>query len=198
MTGARDTSPSFADKVTLRGVRVLLRPVSAGDAPGLLSCSRETLRLTGSHGEMTLSGLEHWYASRADHPDRLDLSIVSVETGRWLGEVVLNELHRDNRSCGFRILLAQEEDYGRGYGTEATSLVLRHAFETVGVNRVELEVYDPNPRAAQVYEKVGFVLEGTRRQALRWEGQWVDAHVMSILAEEWASHRGQPGVDPQT
>ena len=67
---------------------------------------------------------------------------------------------------------------------------MRHAFEDQGLNRVELEVYDFNPRARRVYEKVGFVHEGTRRQALHFENAWIDAHQMSILAGEWADHRG--------
>jgi RimJ/RimL family protein N-acetyltransferase len=53
-----------------------------------------------------------------------------------------------------------------------------------GVNRVELEVYDLNPRARHVYGKVGFVHEGTKRQALLWDGEWVDAHIMAILASD--------------
>ena len=67
---------------------------------------------------------------------------------------------------------------------------MRHAFEDQGLNRVELEVYDFNPRARHVYEKVGFVHEGVRRQALLFEDAWIDAHGMSILAHEWSEHSG--------
>jgi RimJ/RimL family protein N-acetyltransferase len=70
--------------------------------------------------------------------------------------------------------------------------VLAHAFERVRVHRIELVVFSFNPRARRVYEKVGFVAEGTRRQALLWDGEWVDAQVMGILAEEWSRHRGHP------
>jgi RimJ/RimL family protein N-acetyltransferase len=67
-----------------------------------------------------------------------------------------------------------------------------HAFDVVGVHRVELEVYTFNPRARHVYEKIGFVHEGTKREALYWDGQWIDAHTMAVLAYEWAAHRGHP------
>ena len=70
--------------------------------------------------------------------------------------------------------------------------MLAHAFETVGLNRVSLEVYAFNPRARRAYERLGFVHEGTLRQALLWDGAWVDAEVMSILASEWSRHRGRP------
>jgi RimJ/RimL family protein N-acetyltransferase len=179
-------SPSFADKPTLRGDLVLLRPVGPEDVPGLVELlhDQESSRLTGSHGEFSLEVAERWYATRGEHDDRLDLAIVELESADYVGEVVLNELDPVNRSCGFRISLVGPRAFGRGYGTEATRLVLDHAFDVVGLNRVELEVYDFNPRARHVYEKVGFTHEGTKRQALHWDGQWVDAHLMAMLAED--------------
>jgi RimJ/RimL family protein N-acetyltransferase len=155
----------------------------------------EAMRLTGSHPRPELTSREfmrEWYATRADHDNRLDLAVVARATGLFVGEVVLNELDPDNESCNFRILLFGDANRDRGLGTEATRLILRHAFENVGLHRVDLEVYDFNPRARRVYEKVGFVFEGTRRDALHWYGEWIDAHVMSILAPEWAQHHGYP------
>jgi RimJ/RimL family protein N-acetyltransferase len=55
----------------------------------------------------------------------------------------------------------------------------------VGVHRIELEVYDFNPRARHVYEKAGFVYEGTKRDTLHWDGEWIDCHVMGLLERDW-------------
>ena len=177
---------------------MLLRPVSAADVDFIPDEDPEAMRLTGSHPRPDRSSrvfMREWYATRADHDDRLDLAVVDRASGRFAGEVVLNELDSDNQSCNFRILLCGAENRGRGLGTEATRLILAHAFETVGLHRVGLEVYEFNPRARRVYEKAGFVYEGTRRDALLWGGEWIDAHSMSILAHEWAQHRGS--VDPR-
>jgi RimJ/RimL family protein N-acetyltransferase len=186
---------SLADKPTLRGEKVLLRPVAAADVAAALDPDPEADRFTGSHprpGAFTVEKREEWYATRADHDDRLDLAVVDLATGSYTGEVVLNELDPDNESCNFRILLFYPRNRSRGLGTEATRLILGHAFETVGLHRVDLEVFAFNPRARRVYEKVGFVYEGTKRDALRWDGEWIDADVMSILAGEWAVHQGYP------
>ncbi|ETA71059.1 GNAT family N-acetyltransferase [Actinospica robiniae] len=184
-----ETEISFADKATLVGNLVLLRPVGVADVPGLLELLRdpESARMTGTHmdSEPDARAAEDWYATRAEHDDRLDLAIVERAGGAYVGEVVLNELDPVNRSCGFRICLVGPRAFGRGFGSEATRLALTHAFETVGVNRVELEVYAFNPRARHVYEQAGFVHEGTKRQALRWDGEWVDAHLMALLASDW-------------
>jgi RimJ/RimL family protein N-acetyltransferase len=179
---------NFARKPVLTGDLVTLRPVRAADAAGLFAMDDETARLTGSHASTepawTLEHLEQWYASRAGHDDRLDLSIIERATGEWAGEVVLNELNTRNQSCGFRIALPGPRFYGRGLGTEATRVVIDYAFDVVGLHRIELEVYAFNPRARHVYEKAGFVHEGTMRDALRWNGTWVDCHLMAMLATD--------------
>jgi RimJ/RimL family protein N-acetyltransferase len=185
---------SFAFKPLLSGSRVTLRPVTAADAAGLFAMDDETARLTGSPraGDdpgWTLENLQSWYASRAEQDDRIDLSVIERATGEWAGEVVLNELNVRNESCGFRIALQGPRFYGRGLGTEATRLVTDYAFGVAGLHRIELQVYDFNPRARHVYEKIGFVPEGTLREALRWDGEWVDCHLMGMLASDWERRR---------
>ena len=71
-------------------------------------------------------------------------------------------------------------------GSEATRLIVDYAFVELGVHRIELEVFAFNPRAIAVYEKLGFVHEGVRRHALLWDGEWIDALVMSIVATDRA------------
>jgi RimJ/RimL family protein N-acetyltransferase len=186
---------SLAAKPVLTGDKVLLRPVQQADAAWLTDPDPEGERFTGSHPrELTQADKERWYATRGDFADRLDLAVVDRATGDFAGEVVLNDLAAENKSCNFRIYLVGMHNRSRGLGTDATRLILAHAFETVGLHRVELEVYEFNPRARRVYDKVGFVYEGTKRDALCWDGEWVDAHTMSILAGEWAVHHGYPDL----
>ncbi|MEU6095001.1 GNAT family protein [Streptomyces sp. NPDC047079] len=185
----------FLTKPTLRGKRVLLRPVTVDDAPALMPIFRdaETSRLTGHHGgsERDEARIHAWYATRRDQDDRLDLAVVDQTTGNVIGEAVLNEWDPGNESCNFRICLVPGV-HGHGSGTEATRLIVGYGFESLRLHRISLEVYAFNPRARRVYEKVGFVPEGVLRHALLWDGEWVDAAVMSILAPEWFRHRGHP------
>ncbi len=69
----------------------------------------------------------------------------------------------------------------KAYGTEAARLAVDYGLHTLNLHRIELEVYDFNPRARHVYEKIGFVVEGVRRDALLWDGEYHDAILMSIL-----------------
>ena len=188
----------FSRKPELKGSSVTLRPVTVEDVPVLHEALRdaELAKLTGlihrlaevDQERWSLTDLESIYRGWTDASDRVVWAVVENSTGAVIGESVLNDLDVGNRSCGFRIWISGARD--RGLGTEATRLTLRHAFEDQGLNRVELEVYDFNPRARHVYDKVGFVHEGVKRQALHFEDTWIDAHGMSILASEWAEHRG--------
>jgi RimJ/RimL family protein N-acetyltransferase len=197
------TGTPFADKPTLTGDRAVLRPFGDGDLHAMAEAiaDPEVGRLTGSVNSSSQPAddgfdedrLREWYSSRNAQTDRLDLAVVDRESGECVGEAVLNEWEPENASCNFRILIGPR-GRDRGLGTEATRLILAHAFETIGLHRVSLEVYAFNPRAQRAYEKVGFVREGVRRDALRFDGGFVDSVLMSVLAPEWEQHRGRPAL----
>ncbi|MET7952241.1 GNAT family protein [Micromonospora sp. NPDC005324] len=199
---AAEQIANFSVKPTLTGMKVLLRPFVAEDIQHLLAALRdpEAALLTGSaHSDGDLARWDaaseerarQWYNTRNQQTDRLDLAVVDRAHGECVGEVVLNEWNEENRSCNFRTVLGPT-GRNRGLGTEATRLIVRYGFEQLGLHRISLEVYSFNPRARRAYDKVGFVAEGVLRHVLRYNDDWIDATVMSILAHEWANHGGRP------
>ncbi len=184
----------FAAKPTLVGELVVLRPVRGDDAEAIGAIIRdpEVAALTGTvHARdevpaFTPAQLRAAYEGWAEASDRLVLAVIDRASGALVGEVVLNDWDEANRSCGFRTFLGAA-GRGRGLGTEATRLIVRYAFDELGLHRIALNVYDFNPRARHVYEKVGFVHEGTGREALRFDDGWVDVHFMAILASDGAA-----------
>lgn len=192
----RFVTADFTAKPTLEGDLVTLRPIRAEDADAVDAIIREDTeiaRLTGSVGSsseepMTLpiAKLREVYAGWAAADDRLVLGVVDRASGDLVGEVVLAGWDEANRSCWFRTLIGAA-GRGRGLGTEATRLIVDHGFRMLGLHRITLEVYDFNPRARHVYEKVGFVHEGTGREALLFDGEWVDVHFMGLLESDWTT-----------
>ena len=79
--------------------------------------------------------------------------------------------------------------HDKGYGTEAMSWMLDWAFLTAGLHRVELTVYEWNERAQKVYQRLGFVDEGRKRESLWKGGRWWDTIFMGILAREWEARK---------
>ncbi|WP_122263531.1 GNAT family N-acetyltransferase [Ornithinimicrobium cerasi] len=188
----------FTSPARLTGELVELRPADGRDAARLhaLMADPEVGRLTGStHGDDPADAGPSWSADRlaevydrwAAAEDRIVWVIVERSTGATVGEALLLDHDPANRSLGYRLWISGARD--RGLGTEVTRLAVDHAFATLGAHRVELEVYAFNPRARRVYEKVGFVLEGTRREALRYGDGWVDAHLMAVLEPDWRAAR---------
>ncbi|MCA9996054.1 MAG: GNAT family N-acetyltransferase [Anaerolineales bacterium] len=175
------------DKPVLRGSLVTLRPLTIDDAPAILASmdDAETMRLTGTQQQFTLAQVEAFCRSVVGADDRADYAITLGDDPTYIGEVVLNDLDWTNRTANFRIALAGRRYFGQGYGSEATRLMLAYGFRQLALHRIELEVYDFNPRAQRVYEKAGFVREGVRRDVLLWDGAYYSAIMMSILAPEY-------------
>lgn len=186
----------FSVKPVLTGDRTVLRPFTEDDAAVMAEIIEdpEVVRFTGEASEeFSLERLRSWYGSRSAQNDRLDLAVTDRATGELVGEVVLYEWDATARSCTFRTLVGPR-GRGRGIGTEATQLIVGHGFEQLGLHRIQLEAYGHNPRALRVYEKVGFVVEGVRREADFRDGQWLDWVMMAVLDHEWAAHHGRPDV----
>lgn len=197
-------SPEFRTKPTLRGERVTLRPISGEDAEGIrpLLVDPEVLHLTGKVHSSTpteddlekfsLHRLEQIYEWWAEDELRQVWVIIDTENDQLVGEAFLTDLDLGSSSCSFRIWISARRD--QGLGTEASLMALRYAFEEQGVHRVDLEVYDFNHRARHLYTKLGFVHEGTMREAMWSDGRWCDAHLMAMLRDEWDALYGRSGA----
>lgn len=193
----------FANQSTLTTARLRLEPLGPDHFDGVWAALQdpEARRLTGTHAEFTPEQISAWLAGLAAQHDRADWAVIRCADEqhpeeRHVGEVVLNDLDADNESVGFRISLSPADVRGRGYGTEATAAVVGHAFDDMGLHRVELEVFAFNPRARRAYEKAGFTVEGRRRGALLWDGVRVDAVSMGILAGD--PRPAAPGPLPES
>lgn len=171
----------------IEGDRIVLRPVREDEFDayfGLLQ-DAESNRLTGTQQAFTKDSIAAWiHKIGYAHEDRLDMMIAEKETDGLIGEVVLNEINLNNRSCNIRISISGQHS-NKGYGTEAMKLMLRHGFESLRLHRIELGVYAFNPRAIHVYEKLGFKREGILRDSISWDGRFHDMILMSILEEEY-------------
>jgi RimJ/RimL family protein N-acetyltransferase len=108
--------------------------------------------------------------------------------------VVLHRIQSRDRQAGFGILIGEKAEWSRGYGTEATRLIVRYAFDVLNLNRVWLHVLEDNQRGQRAYENVGFKVEGVLRQAGFREGRYMDMITMGILRGELIEEPGSRGA----
>lgn len=144
----------------------------------------EIRRLTATRAAFTREQIVTHLDGLQARPDRADWALVRREDGAVMGEIVLNDLRPEDRSMNVRILLADADYQGRGYGTEAMRAVVDYGLDVVHLHRISLGVYAFNPRATRTYEKTGFQHEGVLRDALFQNDAWHDEIVMAILATD--------------
>lgn len=100
-----------------------------------------------------------------------------------IGVCGLTDIDRVNRRAEFSLYIATDSQR-YGYGKKALSLLLDKAFNVENLNVVWGETFAGNP-AAKLFEELGFIKEGTRRQFYFRKGGYIDAHLYSITRLEW-------------
>jgi diamine N-acetyltransferase len=176
----------LSSKPHILGEKVILRPFRSTDLPYIEECLKdsEVIKLTGSTDDYDEEAVLQWYRTRNEQKDRLDLAVVDKGLDVLVGEVVANLYEEDKGSMNFRILIGPR-GRDRGLGTEATRLFINRLFQNTGLNQLTLSVFDFNPRAKKVYEKLGFVVESVDKDELEYEGEWIDSINMILTRDNW-------------
>lgn len=118
------------------------------------------------------------------------LAVLLKETGRAIGWTTYGDVPGFDESVEIGWTW-----YGRAYWRSAVNtacklLLIDHAFDKLGHNRVLLKTDSLNVRSQTAIKRIGGVHEGTlRRHRRRPDGTWRDTACFGILAEEWPAHR---------
>lgn len=78
-------------------------------------------------------------------------------------------------------------EWGNGYATSASRLLVGYAFDELGLHRIEASTFASNSASKRVLEKLGFTEEGRARKAAYIEGAWIDKQQFGLLESEWES-----------
>jgi diamine N-acetyltransferase len=131
-----------------------------------------------------------WYeemtkAGGAPRPTAVAFAIHDVADGELVGVCSLEGIDHNFSRAEFGIVLGQRR--GTGIGTDATRLALDWAFTMLGLHNVMLESYAFNEQAIHAYERAGFRVIGTRRDAVRALGRRWDSVLMDATADGFES-----------
>lgn len=130
-----------------------------------------------------VSWKEHmsWLSGLLNDSTKELLIIEDQETEAPIGQILLTGISHVHRNCEFSIRIGEADYRGKGFGTAALDLMVDHAWNDLGLHRVELSVFADNNPARRAYEKAGFVVEGVKREAAFVDGAWRDVVIMSRL-----------------
>ncbi|NMO54093.1 GNAT family N-acetyltransferase [Actinoplanes sp. TBRC 11911] len=181
----------WAKPVVFEGRHVRLEPLSAGHAEGLLKAlaDEEVWRHIPSRqptttDEMTamIAGLQR--ARWEGH--QLPWAQVEPGTGRVMGMTSYHEIDAQRRALAIGHTMIGKPWWRTGVNTEAKLLLLEHAFETLGAERVFWFTDIRNDRSQKAIARLGAVREGVlRRHRLRSDGSWRDTVVFGMTVTEW-------------
>lgn len=154
-----------------------LRPPLPQDQDALAVLASQPLVAHGL-GILRGSGVA-WARERLETRDPNCYAMVAVVEADVIGWVrIVRQL--DRKSHAAMLEIAVRTDFqGRGVGRALLQEILDLADNSLGLRRIELEVFEDNQKARSLYESEGFELEGTRREAVLSNGAFMDGHILA-------------------
>ena len=120
-----------------------------------------------------------------DPPGFIMFAIHTLDSDKLIGEVGFEDADLPPGDAYVSIGLGERENWGKGFGTDVLSSVLRYAFTELNMHRVSAIISEYNPRSIQTFINLGFVVEGRLRAAEHRAGHRQDLVFLGILREEW-------------
>ena len=112
-------------------------------------------------------------------------AMVLLDGDVLIGHISLHDIDHRSRNAFFGIFIGEEAHRGKGYGAEATRLILEYGFRTLNLHNIALSVHADNHAGIACYKNVGFQEVGRRREWLFKDGKYLDVIYMDILAREF-------------
>ena len=164
-------------------------PQTLGEAFSRWNRDSEYARLLDSEPPKmkSIKSFKDWFEKEFEKGEEFHyfFTIRSLDDDQLIGFIGLFGIQWNHGSGWVGIGLGERSYWGKGYGTDAMQVVLRYAFRELNLFRVNLDVFEYNPRAIRSYEKAGFKVEGRERKVIQRDGKRWDMILMGILRDEW-------------
>ncbi len=178
-------------RARLPGRRVVLEPLTAAHEPGLLAAATDAdmFRWMPVDVASSADALHEWVATALrDAGDGLEVpfAIVSADTAAVLGTTRFLSLALQHLVAEIGWTWVTRDAWGTGVNVEAKLLLLTHAFESVGLRRVEFKTDARNERSRGALTALGAQYEGTFRKHRVLPGGGVrDSAYFSVIDDDW-------------
>ncbi|MDP5226260.1 MULTISPECIES: GNAT family N-acetyltransferase [Arthrobacter] len=175
----------------IRTARLLLRPMTGDDVEPMLRYKSlpDVVRYV-PYGPLSREDIAErittrWGRTELTEPGQgMTLAIEEQGTGRLVGDVVLFWHSAENRSGEVGYILAPDA-MGLGYATEAAEMMLRLAFEELGLHRVVARLDERNAASARLAERLGMRREARMVDEEWCKDEWCTMLIYALLEDEW-------------
>jgi RimJ/RimL family protein N-acetyltransferase len=171
------------------GDKVRFRPVEHDDLPRFVRwwAVPELRDNVGRFLPLSLAEEEIWFRGQQELAPPERTLVVEAQVGdewRVIGACGLHEIDWRNRIAELGVVIGEQSEWNKGYGTDVVKTLVRHGFDALNLNRIFLRVFDDNQRGQRVYAKAGFTVEGRLRQADYRKGAYRDVLIYGMLRDD--------------
>lgn len=185
MPQAKNTLPR---PVFRMGKDIYLSPFIKEDAPHFFRWVNdpEVTQFVTINLPMSLSKEEQWIEDQKNRqPHDIVLAVVLKKGHRVIGSMGLHNVNFVDGTASTGSIIGDKTCWGKGYGTQAKTLLLDYTFNTLGLRKVYSSVIAYNKRSKRCLEKCGYHEEGRRKLHFFRNGRYHDEILMAIFKTDF-------------
>jgi len=172
----------------LEGNQVYLRPLTVDDANDIylkwLNDLEVTRGLASGYFPITQQELVNYVSGALRDQNTVFFALCEKDTNRHIGNLKVDRIDWMARTCELGLIIGEESARGRGLGFESMNLVIQYIFAELNLNKITLAVFENNPGAMKLYQKLGFQVEGRFVNHVFKEGRLWDKIYLSLFKSE--------------
>ncbi len=108
-------------------------------------------------------------------------AIIHKESGKHIGNIKLGPVNRIHGFSDLGVIIAEKSYWGKGFATEAITLVVGYVFKKLKLNKLTAGVYANNIGSIKAFKKAGFLIEGRRKRQYLYNRKYVDAVLLGCI-----------------
>ena len=171
----REQVPTDLQILSMSSERVYIRNVRSSDRREVVALASASIDLHQPWISPPLTpSMFKSYLRRCHREDHEGLVVCLVGSEEIVGVININNIVRGSFLSASLGYYSSAKHQGLGYMTEALELVVRYAFEHLGLHRVEANIQPHNRPSRNLVQRCGFVLEGESKEFLFINGGWRD------------------------
>ncbi len=183
---------NFEETYILENERVLVRPLIKEDEGHLLSFSLNepelwTYSLVPANGKENLKNYIQLALLKKEQQDSYPFIVFDKITQKYAGSTRFYDIQKHHNTLQLGYTWYGKEFQGTGLNKHCKYLLLKFAFEDMGVDRVEFRADNNNKRSIAAMQSIGCTIEGVLRSNCKAIEGRRDSIVLSILKDEWFS-----------
>ena len=179
----------------LKGKKVLLRPITTSDLPLSLKWFNdpEVIQYLLAYLPMSEIGERKWIENLYTKDPATDIVFIieSIEKkgNIPIGTCGLHTINWKDHNAEVGIAIGEKNYWSRGFGTEALTLLIDYGFKQLNLHRLYAAAIEFNEKSIKTQKKIGFKVEGCRKEAIFKNGKYWNMIVTGLLRSNWKKGR---------